>query len=416
MRQAAALLTSVVLAKSVLPVEEIGSYEQLFFVQYAVSFFWVSGLLQAFLSLYPPMEPWQKGPFIWTAYLVLALLSIFLFTTMYFGSKPLLQFLVGKPNLPFYTVFLLQLLLHLPTFLLEYLLLLQERGHAVLWFGAFSFGCAFIAIGGPVLGGWGLDVAFRYLVILGMVKHLWLLYEVARVGRPGRLSISLLQPWLSLAAPLIAYAFIGGLIQAYGGWAINRFYAGDGAQFALFRFGAREFPLLIALSEALNAALIPLVALRGKDTFQQIRQKTLRLMHLVFPVTIVLLATSRYWFPLAFSKTFDGSIPVLNAFFLLAISRLVFPRAILIGLRDNRAVLFFSILEFAVLVIATTLLLPKWGITGVALATVIAFWAEKGLQIARLKYRFGISPDTYMPLRWWAGYSALLLLAYCFPC
>ena len=416
MRQAAALLTSVALAKSVLPAEQIGSYEQLFFVRYAVSFFWVSGLLQAFLSLYPTMDPWKKAPFIWTAYQGLAILSIFLFTTMYFGSKPLLQFLAGKPFLPFYTVFLLQLLFHLPTFLLEYLFLLQERGNAILWFGAFSFGGALIAVGGPVLGGWGLDVAFRYLVLLGILKHLWLLYEVARMGPPRSLSISLLLPWLSLAAPLIAYTFIGGLIQAYGGWAVNRFYNGDSAQFALFRFGAREFPLLIALSEALNAALIPLVALQGTDGLDQIRQKTLRVMHLVFPITILLLATSRYWFPLAFSNTFVGSIPVLNAFFLLAVSRSVFPRAILIGLQDNRAVLFFSILEFVILVITTTLLLPRWGITGVALATVIAFWAEKGLQIARLKYHFGISPDTYMPLRWWAGYSALLLLAYCFPC
>ena len=415
MRQAAALLTSVMLAKSTLSAEQIGVYEQLFFVQYAISFFWVSGLIQALLSFYPGLEPRRQGALIGVVYIVLTALSIFLALILYFGSSPILTFLAGKPILPFFTVFLLQLLINLPTFLLEYLLLLQERGWDMVWFGAFSFGGALLAVGGPVYVGLGLEGAFYCLVALGILKHIWLLYAIAQVRPLFRAGISLLAPWLYIAAPLVAYAFLGGLIQAYGGWAVNRFFAGDGEQFALFRFGAREFPLLLALSEALNAALIPLVAGRGSDAFPDIRQKTLRLMHSVFPITILLLATSKHWFPFLFSEAFKDSIPVLNAFFLLAATRLVFPRAILIGLRDNRAVLFFSILELLFLVVATSLLLPFLGIQGVALAVVIAFWIEKGLQIIRLKYRFAISPSAYIPLQWWAGYSFLLLIAYLFP-
>ena len=415
MRQAAALLTSVVLAKSTLPAEQIGVYEQLFFVQYAISFFWVSGLIQALLSLYPGLETQQQGPLIGTAYTFLAALSILLSLFLYFGSGPVLSFLVGKTYLPFFPVFVLQLLLHLPTFLLEYLLLLQERGREIIWFGVFSFGGALLAIGVPVFAGFGLEGAFRCLVALGIAKHLWLLYEVGQVYQPYRASKSLLVPWLSLAVPLVAYAFLGGLIQAYGGWAVNHYFDGEEVPFAQFRFGAREFPLLLALSEALNAALIPLVASQGTGSFAEIRQKTLRLLHRVFPITILLLASSGWWFPLLFSKAFEGSIPVLNAFFFLAVTRLVFPRAILIGLRDNQALLLFSLLEFLVLAAGAALLLPRWGIQGVALATVLAFWVEKGLQVFRLKYRFGIPPSAYIPLRWWAGYSALLLLAYLFP-
>ena len=415
MRQAAALLTSVLLAKSTLSAEQIGVYEQLFFIQYAVSFFWVSGLIQALLSFYPGLEPRRQSSLIGIVYVALTALSIFLVLILYFGSSPILTLLAGRPDLPFLSVFLLQLLINQPTFLLEYLLLLQERGKEIVCIGAFSFGGAVLAVGGPVYGGFGLEGAFYCLVVLGVFKHIWLLYAVARVRPLFRVEISLLVPWICIAAPLVAYAFLGGLIQAYGGWAVNRFFAGDGEQFALFRFGAREFPLLLALSEALNAALIPLVAGRGTDAFPDIRQKTLRLMHRVFPITILLLATSRYWFPLLFSEAFKDSIPVLNAFFLLAATRLVFPRAILIGLRDNRAVLFFSILELLFLVVATSLLLPFLGIQGVALAIVLAFWIEKGLQIIRLKYRFAIPPSAYIPLQWWAGYSLLLLIAYLFP-
>jgi len=347
-----------------------------------------------------------------TAYLVMLAISVLLTVLMYGGSKPLLYFLAGQGRLPYYTLFLFQQLLHLPTFLLEYLLLLQGRAQAITWFGALSFGGALLAIGIPILFGWGLEGIFLGFTLLGFAKHSWLLYEISQLGGTWKAGWPLVGPWLALAVPLIAYAFLGGLIQAYGGWSVNRYYAGDSAQFALFRYGAREFPLIIALSEALNAALVPIVAGRGEASFSEIRHKTLRLMHLVFPVSILLLASSQYWFTWIFSAGFKGSVPVLNAFFLLAISRVVFPRAILIGLKDNRAVLAFSILEFALLAIATVYLLPARGIQGVAIAIVIAFWVEKALQIARLKYRFGIDPGSYIPMAWWIGYSVLMLAVY----
>ncbi|MEY4134987.1 MAG: hypothetical protein RL386_1337 [Bacteroidota bacterium] len=412
MRQASLLLSSVILVKCAFPPGEIGIYEQLFFVQYALSFFWVSGLIQALLSMYPRLAPLQQEQFLVAAYLVMLSISILLTGMMYGGSKPLLHFLTGQAELPHYTLFLFQQLLHLPTFLLEYLLLLRRRPRAIIGFGALSFGGALLAIGIPAMTGRGLEGVFWGFTLLGFIKHSWLIYEISCLKGTWKYAWPTLGPWLSLALPLMAYTFLGGLIQAYGGWSVNRYYAGDSAQFALFRYGAREFPLIIALSEALNAALVPLVAGRGAESFAEIRHKTLRLMHLIFPISILLLASSQYWFTWIFNSEFKDSIPVLNAFFLLAISRVVFPRAILIGLRDNRAVLAFSVLEFGLLAVAAAYLLPVRGIQGVALATVIAFWAEKALQIARLKYRFGIDPDTYIPMAWWLGYSVLMLAVY----
>lgn len=412
MRQAGALLTSVILAKSLLTPSDIGTYEQLFFVQYAVSFFWITGLIQGLLTFYPRLAPERQASFVITAYLVLLGLSLAVTAGLFLWSRPLLDFLTGKPDLQFFHLFLLHLVLNLPTFLLEYTFLLQDRGREILWFGILSFGGALLVFGVPALAGWGLGPGFAGLIVLGAVKHIWLLREVLRGPWRPEGQAALMRQWLLLAAPLVAYAFLGGLIQTFSGWLVNWHYAGDETQFALFRYGAREFPVILALSEALNAALIPLAAQKGVQALPEIRHKTLRLMHMLFPVTILLMATSAWWFPLVFSEAFRGSIPVLNAFFLLAISRLVYPRAILIGLKDNQAVLIISLLEFLILAVSAYLLLPILGIRGVALATALAFWSEKALQLIRLKQRFGIAPDAYIPMRWWGFYSALMLAVF----
>ncbi len=413
MRQAGALLTSIILAKSLLPASEIGVYEQLFFVQYAVSFFWITGLIQGLLAFYPRLEESQRRSFLLTAYFVFLGLSAVVAGILFAGSRPILQVLTGKAELAYFSLFLAHLLLNLPTFLLEYTFLLQGRGREIWLFGLVSFGGAVLVVGIPALAGWGLGACMAGLVGLGVVKHTWLLLEVLRhKPRAPKAPKTLAMQWLLLSLPLVAYAFLGGLIQTFSGWAVNWYYAGDEVQFALFRYGAREFPVILAFSEALNAALIPLIAQQGRQALPEIRLKTLRLMHGLFPLTIVLLLSSRWWFTLVFSEDFRESIPVLNAFFLIAVSRLVFPRAILIGLQDNRAILGISVLELAILAAAAFWLLPIQGIQGVALATALAFWSEKALQMARLQWRFGISPDAYIPVFWWVVYSLALLAAY----
>ncbi len=68
MRQAGALLVSVLLAQSALTPSEIGIYEQWMFVQYALSFFWVSGLVQGFLTHYHRVDPEKRADFAFSAY------------------------------------------------------------------------------------------------------------------------------------------------------------------------------------------------------------------------------------------------------------------------------------------------------------------------------------------------------------
>ncbi|MEM6380686.1 MAG: hypothetical protein AAF705_21055, partial [Bacteroidota bacterium] len=52
LRQGAVILVAIVFANSTLAVEVIGNYEQLLYIGYTISFFWVAGLIQGFLSIF----------------------------------------------------------------------------------------------------------------------------------------------------------------------------------------------------------------------------------------------------------------------------------------------------------------------------------------------------------------------------
>ena len=119
-----------------------------------------------------------------------------------------------------------------------------------------------------------------------------------------------------------------------------------------------------------------------------------------------------YWFTWVFSAAFADSIPVFNAFLLILISRMLFPRTILIGLDANQAVFYFSLVELLLNVVLGFWLVVPFGLLGVAWATVIAYTADKLLLCLYLYYRFGIAPAAYTPVGWWGSYTLLLVIGY----
>ncbi|MBK6948474.1 MAG: hypothetical protein IPH16_10795 [Haliscomenobacter sp.] len=413
MRQASALLVSVLLAQSVLSPSEIGIYEQWMFVQYALSFFWISGLVQGFLTYYHRVDPEKRADFAFSAYLTFWAATGVLAGVLLLFRKPVLFALTGHTEEKLFWLFLVYLALNLPTFLQEHFLLLREKPRALLAYGALSFGGAAIAVAGPVWAGYGLPYSFGALICLQAIKQGWLWTELKKSASPKWLPAET-REWVLASWPLMVYALLGGLIPTINGWLVNWQYHGDPAMFAIYRYGARELPLATALSEALSAAMIPLAVRNLPEALRETKRRSLRMMHWIFPLSVALLSASKWWYPWVFSPEFREGIPVVNAFFLIVISRMVFPRSFLLAFRANRVLLWISVLELVLLVLLGLLWAPRWGIQGVAWATVTAYFFEKALQVIWLYWRQGISPGQFIPLGWWAFYSVLLGAAYLF--
>ncbi len=59
------------------------------------------------------------------------------------------------------------------------------------------------------------------------------------------------------------------------------------------------------------------------------------------------------------------------------------------------------------------LLVPLWGLQGIAAATVLAFLSEKLALAYYLRQRHGIQLAAFTDLRWWGIYTVAMLVAFC---
>ena len=101
MRQGAAILISILLAKSVLTSEEIGAFEMLTFIGTTVSFFWIAGLNQGILPFFPKLNPTEQRPFIFNIFLLFCGISIFVIVLLFLLENSITQLLVGQESLPY---------------------------------------------------------------------------------------------------------------------------------------------------------------------------------------------------------------------------------------------------------------------------------------------------------------------------
>ncbi len=411
LRQGAMVGTSVLLAKSRLTVADIGAYELLLYIGYTLSFWWVTGLAQGLLTQYPRATPLDQKRLIFNGYVLFCLISAFLFISLQLFPTVFLQLLTGQSQVRFFEILVVFALLHFPTFLLENYLLLEDKPRQIVIYGIVTAMLQPLAVLIPVWLGADFQWSMIGLVIWAGAKHLWLLVNVWHHGS-WQFDIKLIQKVVYLSLPLIAYSLMGGFNVAFDNWLVNFHYKGDPTQFAIFRYGAQELPLTLALTNALGTALLPTISKNLNESLNIIKIKSLHLFHLLFPLSILILLTDRWLFPFIFNANFTASVPVFNVYLLVLISRLVFSRAVLIGLQANRQVLFISIIELTINALVSFWLVQYWGMVGIAVGTLVAYTLEKILLCAYLYLRYRIPIHAYMNVKWFTVYTAALLLAY----
>lgn len=411
MRQGATILVAILLTKTGLATQVIGNYEMLLYLGTLVSAFWVQGLIQGFLSEYPRLSEQEQRQMVTNAYLTFLALGVGISAIMILGKDRLLPWLSGQEKLDYYHLFFLYLALNFPPFLLENFFLLWKRPQHNFIYGLISFlPMVAVVVAPPWLG---LDFVYSFygLILLAAGRHLYLLYFIIQEGT-WRFRPDLVRRWWWISFPLMLYALLAGINVSFDSWLVGQYYRGDKTQFAIFRYGARELPFVMALSAALGTALVPRIADHLENALPEIKSKSRKLFHLLFPVSIVLMLTSKWFFPWVFNTAFSESVLIFNIFLLVIISRLIFSRTILVGLQDNRMILLISLIELLANVWLSWWLIREFGLAGVAWGTLLAISLEKIMITAYVYYRYRIGWQRYTDLRWLTLYSVLLLAAF----
>jgi O-antigen/teichoic acid export membrane protein len=225
-----------------------------------------------------------------------------------------------------------------------------------------------------------------------------------------KISVDFIKEHLYLGIPLIITTLISGSGQYIDGIIISAVYRDPGS-FAVFRYGAKEFPLVLMLANGLNAALLSEFSTREKmkESIEKLRVKSKRLMNLLFPMTMVMMLIARWIYPIMFNRDFEKSSGIFLVYALLIIPRLVFPQTIIVGRKKTHVTLIAAILEIVVN-ISLSLLMIKWGykLVGVAVSTFVAYVVSNLFLVGYVWFKMKIRPAEYIPLKIFAIYSFLI--------
>ena len=410
MRFCGILFGGILLSRSPLSMREIGIFESILFISGAFSFFWVGGLMNGLSILHREQENPEKSSFFFNAAVVLYILNALLLIVMLLFQR-FVETLLPPEAVDYFQLLLLFIFLNNPAFLIEQMMMLQQRPRGLLIYGWVQM-CGYILCTAlPVFMGYGLNYSLYALIVFALLKNFYLLSEVRKSSRIA-IDLNFISTLLIYTAPLIVSMLISGSAEYIDGFLVSTHFGSDA--FAIFRYGAKELPLAVLLSGALSNAMTASFSSKGlnQDTLGELKKESLRLMHLLFPVTIVLLLSSTWFYPLVFRSEFVASAPIFNTYLLLLISRAVFPQTLVMALGKTGVIFKIALLEISVNTVCSYFLMLQLGIIGIALGTLVAFFTEKLALAVYLHKIQGIAAYEYIPWKTWLMYGFLLLSVY----
>ena len=389
------VLIGISFAKLGVPKSAIGRFESFLWLMGLFSFFWIAGLMNSMLAVYPKHTAEDKRKLLFITFSLIMLLSV---------AAGIIQFFVGGSLLG-----LAYLLFNNASYVVEYILFLSDRRKQLITYGLVTAIVQLLLCVLPVWYTGDIQLSIYGLVVVAAVKFLYIIY-LLRSHTTTTYERSLIQELFMLSLPLMLSFLVNGSAEYIDGAVVKHYFTL--ADFGVFRYGSREFPLFTILAATLSMSMIPRVSEHLADGLVAIRRESLRYMHLFFPLAILLVMSGRWLYSVFFSSQFEVSGGIFSALMLLTIPRLVFPQTILTALRENRLILLCAIAEMAINIVASILLAQHYGLLGVAYGTVVAFMAEKAFLASVLYMKHRITPASYIAIGPWLGYSILLCVSY----
>lgn len=405
------ILIGVVFTKSGLTTSEIGQYETFLLISGAVSFFWLNGLIQGFLPSQGEQSVSRKSSALFSVfYLLLAFSGLAVLFLLLFEHSISGFLLKGSP-VPFLKYLLIYILISSPASLVEYIYLIKKQGKKILIYGIISFFLMFLLVVLPPVFGFSIEYSLIGLVLSAVFRFIWLLVLLFRNSSPIP-DLLFIRNQLKYAGPLVFSMFLSGSAQYVDGFIITSYF--DDVTLAVFRYGAREFPLVLLLANAFSSSMLPGFSDQSalKFNLEKIRQNSQKLGFWLFPLSGLLMLLSHWAFPVIFNVNFTGSATIFNIYLLLILSRLLFPQTILIGLQKTNAIMWASLIEIVANVALSLWFVQLWGLPGVAYGTVCAYILEKLILMVFVRRNCGLKVSEYLNVKQQLLYSVLLSVVF----
>ena len=408
-RFAGVITLSIIYVKSALSTKEVSYIEFFLFSANLFSFFWSFGFKNAFLSYFPSLPREDQRKFTFTLFVLYVLFGLIAAALLYTSIHQGILFNWDLTEQGFAPLLVIYLLCNTPTILVEHIFILHDDQRRLIQYAIFVFISPILFTLVALLISVSVTAVFYGFLLFAGLKLLYLAY-VLTIYSEFRIDRRYMLPYIAFAMPLICHALIGNGVEYVDGYLIRHYF--DKESFAVFRYGARELPFVVLLVGALTTVLVPRAVNNASKTLVEIKQQTTKLMHFLFPLSIILVLFSPLIFPLVYSSEFKESAYLFNIYALIIISRILLPQVILFGHHLNHLLLSTTASEFVLNVGLSLLLMQVWGMKGIAVASVIAFSLAKVAMIIYNRWRFGIRLSEYTSIPLYLGYSFLLIVSF----
>ncbi len=376
-----------------------------------VSFFWVSGIINSMLSIYPRKNDEEKKELLYNTFLSLIIFSFIAGGCLFLFANNLLSFLSKDNDKNLIKLSVIYLLLSNPSFIIEYIFFLNDKRGEIIGYGSVTFIITVIVALVPIALGYPVQYSMYGLIVVAAMKlvlSLVLLIKYATL----KVNLNLQVTSLKLSAPLIASIFVSGSAEYVDGVIVKSKF--DNVFFAIYRYGAKELPVLLIIANTFSTAMIPAIAANLEDGLMELKAKSARMMHFFFPVSIALMMVSPYIYRYGFNESFTYSAVIFNIYLLLIIPRVLFPQTILTGMQQTNFLLISSILEIIINVSLSIYLAGKIGLAGIAVGTFVAYLFDKVFLVLVNYFFFGINPIKYVQLIPYFVYTVLTFVSFFF--
>ena len=407
-------IISIYFTKVPLSQHDIGSWEMVLFLSGALSYFWVTGILQSFLPLSQRSMAFiqhkrtdGKSPEMFNAFILLLSFSIAfaLLILLMFGYATTHT---GATKVPYPGLLIIYFVMSNSSPLIEHIFLIQNKPLHIFWYGIISTVIQIFAVCIPVMLGMGVASALWGLIGVSALRFVYLLCLLRRHAE-FKFSMPFILNNLYVGYPIIFSALLSGSTQYVDCFIASIVF--DAKDFAIFRYGCKELPFVIMMTSALSNTMIPAFSIKKNVSavLDEIRRRSLSQMHILFPLSIVVMIFSQSLFGRVFFNTdFYGSAGVFMVYQLMIISRVVFPQTILIGLKKTNILMWASIIEIALNIPVSLFFVQYYGVNGIALGSGLIHILEKFILMWYNYRKLGIAPKSYTPMAWYIFYSLLI--------
>jgi O-antigen/teichoic acid export membrane protein len=406
-RFAVNLLISILLVKSSLPLSDIGVFESLLFLSGVLTMVWMIGVTQAYTSTYHKSTAEQQSTLFFLSFLLITGLVILTSLMVYLFRSKIAGLFFDSEELPYLELVLLYAVLTAPTVLIEYRFLVRNQARHLVNYTHLNFGLYLILIACALFFHPDLKILFTALLTWASLRFLYLMTLIR--FRIADSSFIRNGEYLHYVLSLFVAAFLGVSMDYVDSFLVLHYF--DSGFYAVFRYGARELPLSLLLLSSLSNAIVPKLVyydLQGAD----IRHRTLKLMHWLFPPAILLMFLSPYLYEWVYNAEFIPSAYIFNIYLLILTSRVLLPQSYCLARKQSRILVVSGVIEIVLNIVLSIWWVNIWGVYGLAGATVTAYMIQKFILI-RYNLRVNHIPlKQYLHIGWYAYYTSLLLLAF----